>query len=163
MASAMTNDAAVAQAALMELFATYMDALDDGEFEAWPEFFVEKGVYKIVARENVERDLPIATWSCTSRAMMTDRVVAIRNASVFSPRYMRHTGSILRVLGEEGGVISASLGFSVFETMQDEPTRVFMTGQYRAKIALTAEGPRFQELLVMYDSSLIPGLLVFPV
>jgi 3-phenylpropionate/cinnamic acid dioxygenase small subunit len=76
---------------------------------------------------------------------------------------MRHTGSILRVLGEDGGVISASLGFSVFETMQDEPTRVFMTGQYRAKIALTADGPRFQELLVMYDTSLIPGLLVFPI
>ena len=159
----MTNDAAVAQAALMELFAIYMDALDDGEFEAWPELFVEHGVYKIVARENVERDLPIATWSCTSRAMMTDRVVAIRNASVFSPRYMRHVGSLLRVLGEEGGVISASLGFSVFETMQDEPTRVFLTGQYRAKVALTAEGPRFQELLVAYDTSLIPGLLVFPV
>lgn len=159
----LTNDAAVAQAALQELFATYMDALDDEQFEAWPEFFIEQGVYKILARENVERDLPIATWSCTSRAMMTDRVVAIRNASVFSPRYMRHVGSILRVLGEEGGIISATLGFSVFETMQDEPTRVFMTGQYRARIALTAEGPRFQELLVVYDSSLIPGLLVFPV
>jgi len=163
MASVMTNDAAMAQVALIELFATYMDALDDEQFEAWPEFFVEKGVYKIVARENVERDLPLATWSCTSRAMMTDRVVAIRNASVFSPRYMRHVGSMLRVLGEEGGVISASLGFSVFETMQDEPTRVFITGQYRAKIALTAEGPRFQELLVVYDTSLIPGLLVFPI
>jgi len=163
MPGAMTNDAAVAQAALMEFFAEYMDALDDERFEAWPEFFAEKGVYKIVARENVDRDLPIATWSCTSRAMMADRVVAIRNASVFSPRSMRHVGSILRVLGEEGGVISASLGFAVFETMQDEPTHVFMTGQYRAKIALTAEGPRFQELLAVYDTSLIPGLLVFPI
>jgi len=159
---------AAAKSAIQDLFNAYMDCLDDERFEEWPAFFTENGVYKIVARENVERDLPLATWSCLSRGMMQDRVVAIRNASVFSPRYMRHVAGSVRVIPEQSGeehkgVYSAGLSFSVFETMQDEQTRVFIVGKYRAKIVFAEEGARFQELLVIYDSSLIPGLLVFPV
>jgi 3-phenylpropionate/cinnamic acid dioxygenase small subunit len=157
------GNAAAAKSAIQDLFDAYMDSLDDQRFEEWPMFFVESGVYKIVARENVDRDLPLATWSCLSRAMMQDRVVAIRNASVFSPRYMRHVAGSVRVSQEQDGVYSAGLSYSVFETLQDEETRVFMVGKYRAKIAFTGEGPRFQELLVIYDTSLIPGLLVYPV
>ncbi|HEV2199840.1 MAG TPA: aromatic-ring-hydroxylating dioxygenase subunit beta [Bryobacteraceae bacterium] len=149
--------------AIQDFFESYIDCLDEQRFEQWPAFFTEDGVYKIVARENVERDLPLATWSCLSRAMMQDRVVAIRNASVFSPRYMRHVAGGVRVLEERDGVLPAGLSFSVFETMQDEQTKVFIVGKYRAKIVFTEEGARFQELLVIYDSSLIPGLLVFPI
>lgn len=156
-------DTSAAKSAVEDLFAAYMDSLDDEKLEAWPEFFTENGVYKIVARENVERDLPIATWSCLSRGMMQDRVVAIRNASVFSPRYMRHVAGAPRVIEEKEGVVSARLSFAVFETLQDEPSRVFLVGQYRAKVALTTDGPRFRELLAVYDTSLIPGLLVYPV
>lgn len=168
MGTALIGDSAVAKlaaakSAMQDLFSAYMDCLDDERFEEWPAFFTEKGVYKIVARENVERDLPLATWSCLSRAMMRDRVVAIRNASVFSPRYMRHVAGGVRVLEERDDVYSADLSFSVFETMQDEQTKVFLVGKYRAKIVFAEQGARFQELLVIYDSSLIPGLLVFPV
>jgi 3-phenylpropionate/cinnamic acid dioxygenase small subunit len=94
---------------------------------------------------------------------MQDRVVAIRNACVFSARYMRHVAGVVRVTPGEGGTHAAGLSFSVFETPQDEASRIFLVGKYRAKIVLTHEGPRFQELLVIYDTSLIPGLLVFPV
>jgi 3-phenylpropionate/cinnamic acid dioxygenase small subunit len=153
----------LAKSMVQDLFDAYMDCLDDERFEEWPAFFTEDGVYKIVARENVERNLPLATWSCLSRGMMQDRVVAIRNASVFSPRYMRHVAGVVRVAAEENGSHTASLAFSVFQTPQDEGTSVFLVGKYRAKVALTEEGPRFRELLVIYDTSLIPGLLVFPV
>lgn len=168
MATALIGDpaaakSAAAKSAIQDLFASYADSLDDQRFEEWPAFFTENGVYKIVSRENVERDLPLATWSCLSRGMMQDRVVAIRNASVFSPRYMRHVAGGLRVLEEAGGVYSASLSFSLFETPQDDETKVFMVGRYRANVIFAEDGPRFQELLVVYDTSLIPGLLVFPI
>ena len=163
MGTTLIGDAAAVKSAAQELFDAYMDCLDDERFEEWPAFFVENGVYKIVARENVERDLPLATWSCLSRGMMQDRVVAIRNASVFSPRYMRHVAGSVRIFSEAGGVYSAGSSFSVFETSQDEMSKVFMVGKYRAKVVFTDDGPRFQELLVIYDTSLIPGLLVFPV
>jgi 3-phenylpropionate/cinnamic acid dioxygenase small subunit len=161
------GDAAAAKAAVRDLFDAYMNCLDDERFEAWPGFFTEDGVYKIVARENVERDLPLATWSCLSRGMMQDRVVAIRNASVFSPRYMCHVAGSARIFpkteGQSDGLHGAGCGFSVFETSQDEMSKVFMVGKYRAKIVFTDTGLLFQELLVIYDTSLIPGLLVFPV
>ncbi len=163
METVLIGDAAAAKSAVQDLFDAYMDCLDEERFEEWPDFFTETGVYKIVARENVERDLPLATWSCLSRGMLRDRVVAIRNASVFSPRYMRHVASPVRMLGETGGVHSAGGSFSVFETSQDEMSKVFMVGKYRASIVFTPEGARFAELRVIYDTSLIPGLLVFPV
>jgi 3-phenylpropionate/cinnamic acid dioxygenase small subunit len=163
METTLIGDSTAAKSAMQDLFNAYMDCLDDERFEEWPAFFTENGVYKIVARENVDRDLPLATWSCLSRAMMQDRVVAIRNASVFSPRYMRHVAGSVRVLAEHNGVYSAGLSFSVFQTLQDEETKVFIVGKYRAKIVFAEEGARFQELLVIYDSSLIPGLLVFPI
>jgi 3-phenylpropionate/cinnamic acid dioxygenase small subunit len=163
MGTTLIRDAAAVKTAIQDVFDAYMDCLDDERFEEWPAFFTENGVYKIVARENVERDLPLATWSCMSRGMMQDRVVAIRNASVFSPRYMRHVSGSVRMFSEVEGVYSAGSSFSVFETSQDEISKVFMVGKYRAKVVFSGEGPRFQELLVIYDTSLIPGLLVFPV
>ncbi len=163
MGTVQIGDATAVKSAIQSLFDSYMDALDDERFEAWPQFFLENGVYKIVARENVERDLPLATWSCLSRGMMQDRVVAIRNASVFSPRYMRHVAGGVRIFSVSDGIYSAGSSFSAFETSQDEMSKVFLVGKYRAKIVFTEEGPLFQELLVIYDTSLIPGLLVFPV
>src|SRR5208282_3720058 len=120
MGTIVIGDAAAVKSAVQDLFDSYMDCLDDERFEEWPPFFTENGVYKIVARENVERDLPLATWSCMSRGMMQDRVVAIRNASVFSPRYMRHVAGGIRIFSEADGVCSTGSSFSVFETSQDE-------------------------------------------
>jgi 3-phenylpropionate/cinnamic acid dioxygenase small subunit len=119
MGTALIGDSAAVKSAVQDLFDAYMDCLDDERFEEWPAFFTEDGVYKIVARENVERNLPLATWSCLSRGMMQDRVVAIRNASVFSPRYMRHVAGVARMAAEEDDAHAASLAFSVFQTPQD--------------------------------------------
>ena len=158
----MTDDLAV-RLGIQELLAAYADCIDDERLEEWPDFFVDHAVYKVVARENVERNLPIATMSCTSKGMIQDRVVAIRKASVFSPRYLRHIVSSLRLLGEESGVYLLQANFAVFQTMQDEETKVFMVGKYRAKMVLSDSGPKFQELLAIYDSSQIPGLLAIPI
>ncbi len=146
-----------------ELLDAYVECLDEDRIEQWPDFFTEHAIYKVVARENVERNLPIATMSCTSRGMIQDRVVAIRKASVFSPRYLRHIVSNVRILGEENGAYLLQANFAVFQTMQDEETKVFMVGKYRGRIVLTAEGPKFNELLAIYDSSQIPGLLAIPI
>ena len=43
-----------------DLFAHYVDILDEGPLEVWPTFFTEHATYKIVARENQIRDLPLA-------------------------------------------------------------------------------------------------------
>ena len=35
-----------------DLFAHYVEILDEGPLEVWPTFFTEHATYKIVAREN---------------------------------------------------------------------------------------------------------------
>src|SRR5215471_13976320 len=107
-----------------DLLDEYVQCLDDERLEEWPEFFVETGVYKIVSRENVERNLPIATMSCISKGMMKDRVVAIRKASVYSPRYLRHLVSNVRVVGADGAVHQVEANYVVFQTLQDQETKV---------------------------------------
>jgi anthranilate 1,2-dioxygenase small subunit len=146
-----------------ELLDEYVGCLDDDRLEEWPEFFVETGVYKIVSRENVERDLPIAALSCTSRGMMKDRVVAIRRASVYSPRYLRHLVSNVRLTGAEGAAHRLEANYVVFQTLQDQETKVFNVGRYRAHVVLVDGHAKFSELTVIYDSLQIPGLLVIPI
>jgi anthranilate 1,2-dioxygenase small subunit len=157
------RDAAAVKSEAQELMDAYVQCLDDDRLEEWPEFFTGNAVYKILSRENAERNLPIATMSCTSKAMMQDRVVAIRKASVFSPRYLRHLVSNLRVLGQEGGAYLLQANFAVFQTLLDEESKVFMVGKYQGKLLLTEQGPKFQEVLAIYDSLQIPGLLAIPI
>jgi anthranilate 1,2-dioxygenase small subunit len=145
-----------------DLISAYVHCLDDDRIEEWPEFFADNGVYKIVGRDNVDRNLPIATMSCHGKGMMKDRVNAIRNASVYSPRYLRHLVGSVQVVDRQGDCHLVQANFVVFQTLQDEETKVFMAGKYQSKIVFVESRPKFQEKIVIYDSLQIPGLLVIP-
>src|SRR4051812_25984757 len=43
-----------------QLNAAYAAVLDEKRFDEWPAFFLEDGQYKIQARENFDRGLPLA-------------------------------------------------------------------------------------------------------
>jgi anthranilate 1,2-dioxygenase small subunit len=146
-----------------ELFSAYAHALDDDRVEEWPEFFTEAGNYKIIGRDNVELKLPMATMLCTSKAMMMDRVVAIRNASVYSQRYLRHSVTSVRVVSQDAEGCGVVAAFAVFQTLQDEPTKVFVVGKYTGKMVFVDGKAKFQSLNVIYDTLQIPGLLVIPI
>ena len=67
------------------MYCAYDDALNDGALEAWPALFTFDCVYKVLPRENFERGLPVAVVWCESRAMLTDRVVALRETALYHP------------------------------------------------------------------------------
>jgi len=146
-----------------ELLNRYVQCLDEDRLEEWPDFFSEKAVYKIISRSNVERNYPLATILCDSRDMMKDRIVAIRNASVFSERYLRHLVTNVRVEGQEGEAWLVKSNYVVLQTLQNEETKVFNAGQYVDKIVFDNGSPKFQEKIVIYDTIQIPGLLVVPI
>jgi anthranilate 1,2-dioxygenase small subunit len=146
-----------------ELFSAYAHALDDDHIEEWPDFFTETGNYKIIGRDNVDLKLPIATMLCTSKAMMTDRVVAIRNASVYSERYLRHSVTSVRITSQDTEGCGVAAHFAVFQTLRDEPTKVFVVGKYVGKIVFVDGKGKFQSLTAIYDTLQIPGLLVIPI
>src|SRR5215831_101876 len=85
------------RARLADLYCAYTDALDDGELERWPDFFTEECIYKVIPRINFERGLPLAAIYCESRAMLVDRVVALRETTLFAPRSVRHLTSAIRL------------------------------------------------------------------
>ena len=147
---------------LDELYAAYAACLDDGALEAWPEFFTDDCRYAIVPRENYDRGLPLAVMRCESRGMLVDRVAALRRASVYAPRALRHLVSGIRITAADEAEVRAQANYAVLQTLPDEETRVFNAGRYIDRLVREAGTLKFRERLCVYDSILVPGSLVYP-
>ena len=146
-----------------DLYAEYADILDTEALERWPELFVEDAFYDVIPRENYERDMPLAIMRCESRAMMQDRVRAIRETLMFEPRYVRHLISSFRISPNGGGEIDVTANYAVLETLPDEMTKVLNAGRY-VDILVRDDGKlRFKQKRCVYDSSVVPNSLVYPV
>jgi 3-phenylpropionate/cinnamic acid dioxygenase small subunit len=150
------------RAEIEALFADYLGCLDEERFEDWPNFFVEDCLYKIVPRENFERGLPLATWLSESRGYLLDRVVGIRKTMVYAPRRIRRMISGIRVIGWEGDAVRTRASYAAFETLADEPTRVFNVGEYRDAIVAEGGALKFRERICIFDSLVVPNSLIFP-
>lgn len=151
------------RARVQTLFDAYAACLDDGEYEAWPEFFFEECLYRVIPRENWDRDLPLATIRCESRGMLEDRVVGLRQTMMYEPRYVRHMVSGARIVGNAGVEIQARANYTVFETLVDARTEVLQVGRYEARIEENAGALCFRELACVFDSVVIPNSLVVPI
>ena len=71
------------QFALEHLHARYAHALDADRLEQWPEFFTEKGRYRITTAENEEQGLPLSVLYAEGRPMMRDRIHSLRHANIY--------------------------------------------------------------------------------
>lgn len=149
--------------ALDRLNTDYVHTLDDDAIEQWPGFFTEDGVYKVLPRENYENDLPIAVMYCEGRGMMQDRVTAIRETLLFAPRALRHITGNTRILAVEDGAVRAQTNYAVFESTRDDHTKVFNTGRYLDRAVIEDGVLRYRERLCVYDSSLIPTSMIYPI
>ncbi len=139
------------------------DVLDTEQFERWPELFTDDAFYDVIPRENYERDMPLAIMRCESRAMMQVRVRAIRETLMFEPRYIRHLISSIRIRPEGDGMVSVTANYAVLETLMDEMTKVLNAGRYVDKLVREDGELRFKEKRCVYDSSVVPNSLVYPV
>jgi anthranilate 1,2-dioxygenase small subunit len=146
---------------LEELYAEYGDVIDGGTLERWPELFVEPCLYRIVSKENYDKGLPLSLMLCESLGMLRDRALASRKLNVYAPRTWRHSITQIRAL-MDGDEIAAQANFAIFETLHDQPTQILCTGRYLDKLARAPAGLRFREKTCVYDSTLIPGSIVFP-
>jgi len=146
-----------------ELYADYAGVLDDGDYDAWPDFFTEKCDYQVIARENFDQGLPLAAIRCESRGMLRDRVEAVRSTSMYEPRALRHLVAGLRILDANARTITARANFCILETLNDEPTRVFLSGIYRDALVREGDRLRFRKRLCVFDSNLVLNSIVFPV
>ncbi|HEX3884600.1 MAG TPA: aromatic-ring-hydroxylating dioxygenase subunit beta [Stellaceae bacterium] len=148
---------------LADLYAGYDSALDEGEYERWPDFFVEAGIYKITPRENYDAGLPVAMVYCESRAMLADRVVAIRETTLYAPRIIRRVMGAPSLLAIEGPELRLAQSFALFETMLNETSTVFLCGRCYDRVADDAGTLRFAERICVTDATNIPLSLIFPI
>ena len=146
-----------------DLYAVYADVLDMMELERWPEQFTENAFYDVIPRENYDRDLPLAIMRCESRAMMEDRVRAIRETLMFEPRYVRHLISSFRITPGDDGEIGVTANYLVLETLSDEMTKILNAGRYVDTLVREDGALRFKEKRCVYDSTVVPNSLVYPV
>lgn len=145
------------------LNADYAAALDEKRFEAWPEFFVEDGRYKVQARENFDRGLPLALMALESRGMMKDRVYGVTQTIYHGPYYMRHIVSPARILSQEGDAIMAEANYAVFRTKPGGVSEVYNVGRYIDELTQKDGSLKFRSRLCVYDSEMILNSLIYPV
>ena len=145
-----------------ELNAAYGATIDADRLEAWQEFFVEDCLYKITSAENHRRGYSAGIVYADSRAMLRDRVTALRTANIYERQSYRHIIG-LPVLGASGpDSIAAETPFLVARIMRDGRTDLFATGVYIDCIRDEPGGLRFAERIVVCDSSHFDTLLAIP-
>lgn len=151
------------RARLADLYAAYDDALGEGDYERWPEFFTAACVYKIIPRESYDLGHPIGLMQAESRGMLADRVAAIRKTTLYAPRIVQRlvSGIVLRAIEPDGMRLAAS--FAAFQTMLNEPSQVFLCGRIYDRVVEDAGTLRFAERICITDSTLVPTSLIFPI
>jgi 3-phenylpropionate/cinnamic acid dioxygenase small subunit len=151
------------QLKIQDLNARYVATIDDDKLEAWPDFFLEQGRYRVTTAENIEQGFPIAMIYATSRAMLRDRVKALRDANVYEAQRYRHILGAPLIEDTANGAVRASTNFMVARVMHTGETTLFATGRYEDRVVLDGvEGPRFAEKTVIIDSRQIDTLLAIP-
>src|SRR5262245_17822371 len=152
------------QLTVENLLARYVHALDENRLEDWPGFFIESGHYRVTTAENHERGLPLPVMYADSRAMLRDRVSALRHANIYEPQRYRHTVSATLVERQDANTARAVSSFQVLRIMHTGETALFASGRYLDRIRLNGEDgqAQFEEKLVICDSRRFDTLLAIP-
>ncbi len=174
------------------LNASYAQVLDDADYKEWPNFFIECAQYKIQARENYDRGLPLCIVDLESKGMMKDRIYGITETIFHAPYYSRHIISQSSVLGRQTSsnahegvrtcldTLSQLLGtqdknlepthllvsktnYCVFRTKPGRTSEVFNVGQYIDHWVPTDEGLKIASRQCIYDSEMILNSLIYPI
>lgn len=147
---------------LDDLQTDYAHAIDDDRLEAWPGFFREACVYKIVTRENHQAGMPMGILYCNSRGMLSDRVLALRTANIYEPHTYCHLLSRSRYEDAGGGCVAGRTNFQVIRTMEDGEMSLFAAGKYLDRIDISGPELKFAERLIVLESRRIDVLLGIP-
>jgi anthranilate 1,2-dioxygenase small subunit len=145
--------------AVYALLAEYGALIDAGKFEQWLCLFAGECSYRIIPRENFDRGLPAALVFCDSRAMLEDRIRALREANQYNIHTDRHVIGLPRIF-EAGWAVEAP--FAVYQTDQEGETRLFATGLYRDRLETAGQYLKIRDKLILLDTFAVPSLLATP-
>jgi len=142
----------------------YADALNQGRYAEWPDFFTSDACdYRVVSRENHDANLPAPIMGCYSHGMIKDRVaMLIKGTLTFRNVYQRHY--ITNVLADEqdDGSIAAAANFQVMQTDPEGNSSLYMVGRYEDRMEFVDDRLKLRKRLVIVDSFSIDNMLAVP-
>ncbi len=150
-------------AQVIHLNAQYAQVIDSENWNGWIDLFVEDCVYKIVPRENYERDFPLATLSMLSKGMLKDRAYGISETLFHDPYYQRHVIGLPLIHSVIKNIIYCESNYAVFRTKLSQESTVYNVGRYIDELLITDDGLKIQSRLCIYDSEMIPNSLIYPI
>ena len=160
------NDVAVSAAdkeGIDRLMVRYCSAIDNEEFEVWPTLFTEDGEYRITTRTDFDAGRTFGVWYCSNRAMLEDRVVAIRGVNVYEPHTYRHVLSPTEIVHVEDGVARCETSYIVIRTDVDGEMTVFSSGRYVDDVAIESGKASLRSRVVVADSARFDTLVALPI
>jgi 3-phenylpropionate/cinnamic acid dioxygenase small subunit len=138
-------------------------AIDSGRLQDWPGFFHDRCLYKVTTADNHEKGYQAGLIYADSRAMLEDRIAALREANIYERQRYRHILGMPLITGETNDSVSAETSFLVVRTMRDGQMMVFAVGVYLDKLHRDGAGAwRYAERIVVCDSQRIDTLLAIP-
>ncbi|SEK08781.1 MULTISPECIES: aromatic-ring-hydroxylating dioxygenase subunit beta [unclassified Variovorax] len=149
--------------ALCAFNAAYADAIDSDALEQWPGFFTEDCHYRITHVENEREGLPAGIVYADSRAMLEDRIAALREANIYERQRYRHLLGMPLLLKAEGDGAEARTPFMVARIMATGQTELFATGSYHDRFVRQGDGQlRLRSRVAVCDSTVTDTLLALP-
>jgi 3-phenylpropionate/cinnamic acid dioxygenase small subunit len=142
---------------LAVLNADYARCIDDDRLEEWPGFFLERCLYKITTADNLAKGYEAGLVYADSRAMLQDRVSALRQANIYERQRYRHIVGLPLVRED-----AVETPFLVARIMRDGRTDLFATGRYLDKVVEENGALKFAERVVVCDSSRFDTLVAIP-
>ena len=141
----------------------YANCIDADRLEEWPGLFLESGRYRITTADNQRRGYAAGIIYADSRAMLTDRVAALREANIYERQSYRHIVGLPAPRSGDAGEITAETPFLVVRTMRDGRMDLFAAGVYLDRVRGDPDGRlRFAERVVVCDSSRFDTLVAIP-
>ncbi|MSP02088.1 MAG: terephthalate 1,2-dioxygenase [Acetobacteraceae bacterium] len=138
-------------------------AIDADRLEAWPGFFHEACLYKITTADNFAKGYQAGIIYADTRAMLDDRVAALRQANIYERQRYRHILGMPLITAGPDGAMSVETSFLVIRTMREGQMDVFVAGVYLDKVRRDAAGAwRYAERIVVCDSQRFDTLLAIP-
>ena len=148
--------------AVASLNARYAQALDDKDFLAWPRLFTSDGRYRIVSAENTRRGLTLPLLDYSHPAMMRDRMMALKEAAVFTQAWERRLITNIVVSPADNG-LRASANVAIYRTDNIEgTTALFVTARYDDEIEVNGSEVLFRSRTVHLDTFSVPNHIGFP-
>ena len=138
-------------------------AIDADRLEEWPGFFLEQCLYKVTTADNHAKGYQAGLIYADTRAMLIDRVSALREANIYERQRYRHIIGLPLIVPAGDGALAVETSFLVVRTMREGQMDVFAVGVFLDRVRRDNEGAwRYAERIVVCDSQRFDTLLAIP-